>query len=167
METRPSDPVMPLPPLSIIGMSREILIAALMSEGYLLRAEAAVATIYAGEIEGDILALIERARREELDGPSQQLLFRGIHILSARRLAAAYRPFLALLREADRERLENLLGDATAETLARLVAGLYDGDPEPLETLIADASVDEFVRGQAVGAFAFLTFEGRIERARS
>ena len=99
METRPSDPVMPLPPLSIIGMSREILIAALMSEGYLLRAETAVATIYAGEIEGDILALIERARREELDGPSQQLLFRGIHILSARRLAAAYRPFLALLRE--------------------------------------------------------------------
>jgi hypothetical protein len=42
---------------------------------------------------------------------------------------------------------------------------MFDGDAEPLLSLIADDKVDQFVRDAALRAFAFLTFEGRIDRA--
>jgi hypothetical protein len=158
------DPTEWLPPLSELGHSRETLIALLGSADPLAAEEIGLVARYANEIESDILAVIERAGREELDEFSAELLFKGIHILGGRRLTAAYRPFLALLHGVGAERVVEHFGDAIAATLARIFAGLFDGDPAPLETLIADESVDEFVRNEAIGALAFLTFEGRIER---
>jgi uncharacterized protein len=163
-ESVPSDPVASLPTLSELDYSPEALIAALR-EDQLSRTGIAVATLYAGEIESDILAVVERARREDLDDASARLFLRGIHVLGGRRLTTAYRSFLAFLRESGPERTDNLLGDAVGTTLARILAGLFDGDPGPLETLITDKSVDEFVRNDALLAFAFLTFDGRIKGA--
>jgi hypothetical protein len=93
-----------------------------------------------------------------------RLLFRGLHILGGRRFASGYRPLIALLR-GPQERVEFLLSDVITETLPKILAGLFDGDPEPLLALITDLDVDEFVRAAAMGAFTFLVFDGRIERA--
>ncbi len=72
---------------------------------------------------------------------------------------------LRLLRRPERE-LDGLLGDMVTESMARIVAGVFDGDADALFSLISDRSVDEFVRDTVLGAAAFLTWEGRIERDR-
>lgn len=163
----PIDPLSVLPPLSETEYTRESLLAALSAPGYIAAADIARATVYAAEIEPDIVALIERARREELDEPSAMILFRGIHILGGRRFPSAYRPLAALLREASPEVIDDLLGAAITEALPAILAGLFDGDPEPLLGLIADIAVDEFVRNSALQAYTFLTFDARIGKAEA
>jgi uncharacterized protein len=152
-----------IPPLSATRYSREGLLDALKNQPVLPSTEVAVAALYADEIEPDIVALLERARTEDLDGASQRLLFRGLHILGGRRFPAAYRPLIAFLR-GPRDRVEALLGDAITETLSQIIAGMFDGDVEPILTLIWDLEVDEFVREAALKTFAFLTIDGRIRR---
>jgi uncharacterized protein len=158
-----SDAEFELPPLDETGWTREQLLDGLKNEIELPAAVVGLATIYAREIEPDIVATFERARLEELDWPSLRLFFRGAHILGAARLTAGYRPFTALLHEPE-ERLEYLLGDAITETLSKILAGMFDGDAEPLLTLISDGESYEFVREAALKAFAFLALDGRTDR---
>ncbi len=153
-----------IPALEETGYTRESLIEALRNERELPSPEIAFATLYADAIEPDVVALVERARHENLDVPSSRLLFRGIHILGARRLGAAYRPLVAFLK-GPQDRIEGLLGDAITENLPRILLGLFDGDEQPLRELVTDRSVDEFVRAAALSALTFLAFEGRIDRA--
>jgi len=160
----PNPPLPDFPALNETRFTRESLLEGLSQPHTLPETEISVATLYAADIEADIIAQVERARRETLDRSEEWLLFRGIHILGGRRLTAAYRPFIALLREAGDDRLDRLLGDAITISLGRILAGLFDGDSEPLESVITDQSVDEFVRDAAIGAFALLTFEGHIDR---
>jgi hypothetical protein len=160
-----SDPLSQLPLLSDWGRTPEDLLEALRDSSELPKVEIALSTLFAPDIEADIVEVIERARREELDGPSATLFFRGIHILGGRRLTAAYRPFIAFLREAEAERIAALLGDAVGDSLGKILAGLFDGDADLLFALITDMRVDDLIRRDAFGALAFLTFEGRIERA--
>jgi len=152
-----------IPLLEETGYTAESLIEALRNERELPSIEIAFATLYADAIEPDVVAVVERAQREDLDIASGRLLFRGIHILGGRRLTAAYRPLLAMLH-GPQDRVEALLGDAVTENLSRILAGLFDGDEQPLYALVADANVDSFVRGAALSALAVLAFEGRIDR---
>jgi hypothetical protein len=153
-----------IPSLEQTPYSRESLVDGLRNASALPAAEIAVATLYADAIEADVVAVLLRAQHEDLDVPSGRLLFRGIHILGGRRLAAAYRPLVAFL-SGPQDRVETLLGDAVTENLSQILAGLFDGDEQPLRELVADASVDPFVREAALRALAFLAFDSRIDRA--
>jgi hypothetical protein len=152
-----------IPPLSEIHHNRESLLDALRNRAALPAGEVAVATLYAEEIESDILALLERACVQDLDHPSGRLLFRGLHILGGRQLPRGFPALIAFLR-GPRSRVDDLLGDAVTETLTRIIAGMFDGDVERLLTLITDLGVNEFVRDAAMGALAFLVFSGRVDR---
>jgi uncharacterized protein len=151
-----------IPQLEDTHYSRERIVDALRMSAATPSAEIAFGTVYAAVIESDILAVLDRALREDLDTPDQRLLFRGIHILGGRQMPAAYRPFVAFLRGPP-ERVE-MLGDAITETLAKILAGLFDGDDEPLRALITDARADRFVRAAGLRAMATLCFERRIDR---
>ena len=153
-----------IPSIEETGHDRESLISALRDKPGLPSTEIAFAALYADVIEADVVAVLHRAAHEDLDVPSGRLLFRGIHILGGRRLTAAYRPLLALLR-CPQDRVDALLGDAITENLSQILAGLFDGDAQPLHELVVDAGVNSFVRQAAFRALAFLAFEGRIDRA--
>ena len=88
-----------IPSLEQTPYSREFILDALRHEVALPSVAIAAGTLYADAIEADIIEVLERARREELDEPSARLLFRGIHILGGRRLPGAYRPLVTLLCE--------------------------------------------------------------------
>ena len=143
--------------------SRDHIVHALRTSAETPSTEIASGTLCATIIEPDILAVLNRALRDDLDTPDQRLLFRGIHILGGRQLPAAYRPFIEFLR-GPQHRVE-FLGDAITETLSKILAGLFDGDDEPLRALITDTKVDPFVRSATVRAMGGLCFEGRIGRA--
>jgi hypothetical protein len=158
-----TNPAVTIPELADFGRDREDLLTALRAND-LPSTEVAIATLFAHEIEANIVELLTRAAGEDLDLPSKRLLFRGLHILGGRRLPSGYRPLIALLHGSP-ERAEALLGDAITETLSKILAGVFDGDPEPLLGLISDITLDEFVRDAALNAFTFLVFDGRIERS--
>jgi uncharacterized protein len=153
-----------IPQLDDTQHSRESIVDALRTSAEAPAAEVAFGTLYAATIEPDILAVLDRALREDLDTPDQRLLFRGIHILGGRQMPAAFRPFIAFLRGPP-ERVE-MLGDAITETLAKILAGLFDGDDEPLRTLTTDTKVDLFVRAAGLRAMGTLCFDRRIDRQK-
>jgi len=151
-----------IPQLEDTSYSRESIVDALRTSATTPATEIAFGTVYAADIEADILAVLDRALRQDLNTPDQRLLFRGIHILGGRQMPAAFRPFIAFLR-GPRERVD-ILGDAITEALAKILAGLFDGDDEPLRGLIADPAPDIFVRAAALRAMGTLCFERRIDR---
>ncbi len=141
-------------------------LAALASEQQLPRYAIAQCTIRIEESAPAMLAVLEwAADGEPLSQEGEMLLFRGIHILGAARNTQACRPLLRLLRRPVDE-LDRLLGDAVTEVLARIVAGVFDGDAEALFDHIVDGSIDHFIRDALLGATAFLTWKGLIERER-
>ena len=109
--------------------------------------------------------LARAAEGWELSDDESLLLFRGLHILGAARDQEAYQPLLRLLRRPFDE-VDNLLGDAITENLAKIVTGMFDGDSEALLALIMDRSIDGFIREALLGAATFLTWERRIEGGR-
>jgi hypothetical protein len=111
-------------------------------------------------------AILDRAADGEvLTEEDENLLFRGLYILGAKREQGAFRPLLRLLRLGDTE-IHRLLGDAVTEDLPRIAISLFDGDADALFDAIADQRRDEFVRYSLFKTAAFLAFEGRIERER-
>ncbi|CCV10869.1 DUF1186 domain-containing protein [Mesorhizobium sp. STM 4661] len=124
-------------------------------------------TIRIEESAPALLAILTRAADgAALSDDEEMLLFRGLHILGGARHSDACQPLLRLLRRPDDE-LDSLIGDTVTETLASIVAGVFDGDVDALFGIIADRSVDEFIRDAALGAVTFLTWDGRIERGRT
>ena len=120
----------------------------------------------ADEAAPAIIALMERAVGDEpLTFEEETLLFRGLHILGGARQTGGFAPLLRLLALPG-DRLDDLLGDATAETLPAIVAGMFDGDADALIAAIEDRGRDEYVRASLLGAATFLAWEGRIELAR-
>lgn len=111
-------------------------------------------------------ALLARAiAGEDLSDDDALLLFRGLYVVAERRDREACRPLLSLLGRPDEE-LEWLLGDGLTQSMARIVASVFDGDADGLFAAIEDQERDEYARSSAFGAATFLTFDGRIERAR-
>ena len=94
------------------------------------------------------------------------LLFWGMHALSAARDRRVFAPVLTLLRH-DGETLDSLLGDALTETMPRVLASSYDGDAEALHRFILDATVEPLARDAALAALGFLTRDGRLDREAS
>jgi uncharacterized protein DUF1186/SEC-C motif-containing protein len=152
-----------LRPLHETDYDPEGLLAVLGENLSLPHRELALAIIYAEEIEPGIVALLKRAGKEELDPASARLLFRGLHILGGRQLPAGFPALVAFLR-APSERVESLLGNAIDETLARIIAGMFDRNAEGLFALIADADADSIVRATALRALSFLCFDGKVDK---
>ena len=75
------------------------------------------------------------------------LLFRRIHIPGAARDSQACRPILRSLRLPFQD-LDDLLGDAVTERMAKIVAGVFDGDTDALFALMIDSSIDGFIRAR-------------------
>ncbi|CAN5155385.1 hypothetical protein BH10PSE6_BH10PSE6_01680 [soil metagenome] len=112
-------------------------------------------------------AALERAATGSLRNEWDDLLFfRGLHIIGGRRDPLGCEPLLRFLRRQEDE-LEALLGDAVWQSLPQIVAGVYDGNADALFEAIADQTVDHLVRDSLLRAAAFITWEGRIERART
>jgi hypothetical protein len=109
------------------------------------------------------LALERSADGGEADDAMGPGLFRALHIMGGMRDAQAFAPLLRLLAR-PAEDLE-WLGDALTETLPKIVAGVFDGNAGALFDAIADQNRDELVRDSLLRAAAFLTCEGRIDRA--
>jgi uncharacterized protein DUF1186/SEC-C motif-containing protein len=109
--------------------------------------------------------LLHAADGEVLPDDDSLLLFRGIHILGAARDREACQPLLRLLRR-PQEELDDLLGDAITESMAKIVTGVFDGDIDTLFASMVDRSIDEFIREALFGAVTFLSWERRIPRDR-
>jgi hypothetical protein len=86
-------------------------------------------------------------------------------VLGAAREPRAFPLLLRLLARPEDE-VDYLLGDAVTETGSRIATGVFDGDAEALFAAIAGGIADQFARDALLGAATFLTWEGRIERAR-
>jgi hypothetical protein len=111
-------------------------------------------------------SILERAADgEELSEDDASLLFRGLHIMGARRDQQGFKPLLRFLRRPNDE-LESLLGDAITQGLSRIAVGVFDGNADALFDAIVDLGLDEFVREALLGAATFLAWEGRIEPER-
>ncbi|KJC57427.1 hypothetical protein UP10_28685 [Bradyrhizobium sp. LTSPM299] len=109
-------------------------------------------------------ALVTRAANgEPLSDDEAQLLFLGLYILGGARDTAVCKDLLRFLRRPEAE-LDELLGDGLTQDMARIVTSVFDGDIDALLSLTTDQSVDQFVRDQMLGAAAFLTWNGSIER---
>jgi hypothetical protein len=119
------------------------------------------------KIAGEVLAVVGRAGSgEALSEREQNLLFWGLHVLASVREPQLFQPLMRLLRRPADE-LDALLGDGVTATLPRVLASVFDGDPKALTHALVDPTIDESVRWSLFGAFAFLTFAGRIGRADS
>jgi hypothetical protein len=93
------------------------------------------------------------------------IMFFAIYLMAQQRETRAYARLSAVGMQG--ERLDLLLGDTVTEHLSHIFVRLYSGDPAPLENLMACADADEFVRGAAFDAFAWLAATGRIDRDRA
>jgi Protein of unknown function (DUF1186)/SEC-C motif len=139
---------------------------ALATERQLPDLAVALCTVRVEESGPALRAILTRAADgEALSDDEKMLAFRGLHILGGTRESQACAPLLRLLRRAQDE-IDHLLGDAVTESLARIVAGVFDGDVDALFGMIADSRIDEYVRKALLGAATFLTWEGRIEHPR-
>lgn len=111
-------------------------------------------------------ALVARAANgEALSDDEVTLLFRGLYILGGARDTEVCQDLLRLLRRPEAE-LDDLLGDVLTESMACIVAGVFDGDVEALLGMVSDRSIDQFVREQILCAATFLTWNGSIPHAR-
>jgi hypothetical protein len=109
--------------------------------------------------------LARAADGEELSEDESTLLFRGLYILGGARDTVSCPSLLRLLRRPEGE-LDQLLGDAVTESMAQIVAGVFDGDVDALFGLIVERSVDQFVREALLDAATFLTWKEIIARDR-
>lgn len=109
--------------------------------------------------------LARAANGDALSEEESLLLFRGLHILGGARDRESCQLLLRLLRLPS-SYLDDLLGDAVTESMAKIVTGVFDDDVDALFALIIDGSINEFIREAVFGAATFLTWERRIELAR-
>ncbi|MPZ30434.1 MAG: DUF1186 domain-containing protein [Rhodospirillales bacterium] len=105
------------------------------------------------------------ADSKEDDDEISEGLFRVLHIIGAVRDTQAFAPLLRFLRNRPDD-LGYLLGDATTETLPRILIGTFDGNADALFDSIGDQKLDALVRDSLLRAATFLAWEGRIDRAR-
>lgn len=121
-------------------------------------------TAHYEKVAPKLLELLESAAGgETFDDVEGRMFLRGLHIIGGRRDPIAFKPLLRVLRRHPEE-VDSLLGYASAETLAQIVAGVFDGDFVALLDAIADLKIDETARDSLFGAATFLTWEGRIPR---
>jgi uncharacterized protein len=109
-----------------------------------------------------VLEIAAKAAQGNYLIPKQRnLLFFGLHVLSAAAETRAYQPFLEVLQLPE-DSLEQLFGEGFVETSTQLALGLFDGNAEPLYAMVEDGSVDGTVRWSLFQVLARLTWEKRI-----
>jgi yecA family protein len=118
---------------------------------------------HAGEIAPAVIAVVEQAADGgDLSPEQENLLFWGIHVLGAARRTELFQPLMRFIRQCPEDELEQLLGDATTETLGKVVISVFDGDVAPLLDACADRNIDGLVRWNLIGALARLTFDSAV-----
>jgi uncharacterized protein len=112
--------------------------------------------------------LLTRAADEGIERDEQALqLFRTLHIVGGARDPLSFPHLLRLFKGLeDEDEVDWLLGDSVAETLPRIVAGVFDGDADALFDAIANRALDWAIRDSLLRAATFLTWVGRIDRQR-
>jgi hypothetical protein len=106
-----------------------------------------------------LVALLERCaagldRTEE----TKRALFFVLHLVGERRETSAFPTLCRLL--AEREVSEEILGDAISEHLRDILISTFNGDTQPLRSVVESTDVDEFARGAALEAMAYLAGTG-------
>lgn len=99
------------------------------------------------------------------DADRREQLFCALHLLGGMRDTQAFQPLLKLL-QAPAEALDDFLGDMTTETLPQIVIAAFDDNVDALFQAIERSETEDSIRGSLIGAAAFLTWEGRIDRER-
>ncbi|MEJ1975106.1 MAG: DUF1186 domain-containing protein [Acetobacteraceae bacterium] len=94
---------------------------------------------------------------------TERALFLVVHLLGEKGETAAFANLCALA--GDPERGELVLGDATTETLPKILISTFNGDTAPLRSLAARADADSFTREGALMALAYLTHAGQVPEA--
>ncbi len=92
----------------------------------------------------------------------ESILFFGIYLMTQVRERRAF-PLLCAIA-ADGNWFDTLFGDAITEDLSVIFSRTYDGDLTPLRALIELESADEFIRDAGLGAIAWLTVTGQVDR---
>jgi uncharacterized protein len=87
-------------------------------------------------------------------------LFFCIHLIGQKHAAPAFPTLCRLIGDADVGNA--VLGDAITETLTGILISAYDGDASLLQGLVESPGADEFVRGAALEAMAYLCARGAI-----
>lgn len=148
-------------------MTRNPLVQAMAVTGRLPRAEIAAAMEHLAEVTPDLLTAVERAAEAPLEDEAEEnLVFFALHILGWAREPKLHAPLMRLLHRPEAE-IDHLLGDAETETLGSIIAGAFDGHAEDLFDLARDPEHDEFLRGSVMAVIAFLTWNGRIDAAKT
>lgn len=88
-----------------------------------------------------------------------------IHLCREKRESRAFPLICKLLEQADLE--EEVLGDATTETVAGVLISTWNGDDRPLKRVIESLTADEFARGAAMDALAYIARSNRVPDAES
>lgn len=134
------------------------------TSGELPNISVALCTARYEDVAPKLLELLERAAGgETFDGDEGRMFFRGLHIIGRHRDPLAFKPLLRVLRRLPHE-VNELLGNPTSATLARIVAGVFDGDVSALLDAIVNLNTEETARDPLLAAATFLTWEGRITR---
>jgi hypothetical protein len=92
-----------------------------------------------------------------------EILFLGLHLAVAKNDKLIFEPLCRLLHDA--EAGSRVLGDAITETLAGMLVGMFDGNAGRLTSLVDDRTIDDFIRGAALMAMAYLTHTGHLPEA--
>ncbi len=146
---------------------RHPLVQAMAVTGRLPRAEIAAAIEHLAEVTPHLVAAVNRAAEGVLeDEAAGNLAFFALHILGVAREPRLHGPLMRLLHRPMAE-IDALLGDAVTETLDAIVAGAFDGHAEDLFELARDAERDEFLRSSVMRAITILTWNGRIDAAKT
>jgi hypothetical protein len=93
-------------------------------------------------------------------------IFRALHIMGRMRDTQGFEPLVRLLGRPSEE-VDWLLGDAVTESVPQILIGTFNGNADLLFDAIADQERDEVIRDSLFRAATFLTWEGRIDRART
>jgi yecA family protein len=118
-------------------------------------------------IASAVLAALDDATNGVYLMPRQsQLLFFGVHALGAAGYQGLYRPLLRFLQQPESE-VEPILGDATTESIPRVIVSVFDGDVAPLVQAIENRAADGIVRWILFSALARLTFDGKVDRGQT
>ena len=92
--------------------------------------------------------------------PDLDAIFYVVHLCGEKRDARAYTPLCQLIATDDE--MVEWFGEATFETLPGVLINVCDGDPEPLRRAIEAETGDEFGRGAALSALAYLVRSQQI-----